>query len=637
MPGLPTASHIAATRMIRRQAVKISMSPDREPDPNTRELKVLTANFGRVFEFLGEWDETVKRSKTGHSKTSAGMEFPFVKISVADAGYEEKLAKRRISTSLTGPLCRDLCLEEELQARLDRMTRLARSLHYVCSREKWLKQKLCGDVRRCKENAEQLLKHIVDKYEMQLAMWQKRKKDTDVTARSSENENVRLRAAIDKMVDHAARTIEGLELELTRKAITIKALNIEIQEGRDQAKKAKDEKIELQDKIATFESAVNKEKSRVDDLSSQLQNMEKTKEHYETLLDIALTKLKRYEEDGHPRLRKLSNAAGVCVMCKKYASNKDCSQQDDPYSQAPRVMVSSHCDSDSTSVSADIGLSAASRRRLIEMTRSDSVSITSFDTNSTIGSSIEDISAASVKNLDQHPPLVPMHLVAPNAMSSPGKRRKKKSKGLLKLLHKSSSLDSQLLTETRSATDLFSCSLPPIEDETGQLAVNMCGGRRFSALSLADVEASLSKEACQCNVSQASVVSSSSCLSVASGGDKTASAEASNRGVHKETSAGGISSRSGSRSRPHSPNISASGRKLTKQQQVIEGGKNGKATRRLNRSTSFAALRPKANTFVTLARDLEKRLKRRRRCKTADSKDLDKDLDKLPEKDKRLQ
>lgn len=642
MPGLPTSSHIAAARMIRRQAARTTMSPEREPDPSARELKVLTANFGRIFEFMGEWDETVKRSKTGHNKTSTGMEFPFVKISVSDAGYEEKLAQRRISTSLTGPLCRDLSLEEELQARLDRMTRLARSLHYVCSREKWLQQKLCGDVRRCKENADQLVKQIVDRYEMQLAMWQKRARDMDASAKNAEKENLRLRAAIDKMVDHAARTIEELELELTRKTITVKALTIETEEGRDQQKKLKEQKLALQEKTTSAESALNRQKTKAEETGAQLLNMEKTKEHYETLLDIAMTKLKRYEGEGHPKYRKQSAASSGCGKCKKHANSKDFPQQpDDQYSFVPRVTVSTPFDADSPGSGAmDIGLplSASSHRRLLEISRSrsDSVSVNSLDTASEHsflpGSSTEDLCASGSK-LDQNPPLSPLLLVAaPNATSSPGKWRKKKSKGLLQLLQKSTSLDSQL-TESQSATDLNSCVLPPIADETVTLAVKICGGaRRFSAISVAEVAAAASKEANQCDVSHASAISSSSCLSVGSAAGAGSSNEALNKPPFSEHApkSGSAAAR---RSRCSSPNISASARKQVKQDQAQASGENknsGKVMRRLKRATSFAALRPKANTFVTLAKDIEKKLKRRRRCKTADAKELNNALDKLP-------
>ncbi len=479
------------------------------------------------------------------------------------------------------PITRELCLEEELQVRLVRMTSIAKTLRNLCSKEREQKIVLYKEVSDCKEACLQLLTDMINHFHKETGILQHRLLEMDSNIEELEQEKSGIKQAYDEMVGHATRTVDGLEVELNKAEKDLKEVTDELKAMKTSYDVTEKDKNDLKTENEDLKKKLCDLESKVKGMEIKLSGSDMAREQYENLLEIALNKLRLFE-DGEL----------VARVPRSKFSNFDLS----PFRQTPSGYTVTNNPDDLSEMHIQEMTStpsATTRRRYA----SDNMSITSFETTISEMSmpimSLTDSSRFLSDDRLSNYSLQSKFLFSPSPRVPPRRKHKKKQFFGKPFLKKSISNESQI-TNTSSTE-----RLPTIEDEwydrKGSLNnLSLSGSDNLSRNVLTDDSETKEPQ------KYSSMYDSRDNVSIQNSREKSVT-------IIDD--------------RDYAEDKDAPRKALVKRS----------SSKKVQRTSSFAGLKSKKSGLVALAKDIEKRFKKKRRSKTADFSELNKinrDLEK---------
>ena len=525
-----------------------------------KEIDAFRGKFQSLFKFLGLWqrqsfrsDGSVLASPPGKDMSSSPSPQPAVRWGVARG--------------------RDLCLEEELELRLEHMTSLAHTLRSLWSREREWRQGLYRQTVDCRDRSLALLTDMLQHFHQQTGLLQAQLLEAESGLQEAECERQQLHQDCEDTRTQAANGLKAARQEMDSALQQVQHLSQDLGAIKSQQEILEQENDSLRRDVRVLSSKVGNLEKQIKELHHNLNTADMARLHFETLLDIAVNKLRLYED------------AGMKTRLHKTRSDAGSSKSRDTRTSSPCTPFSSNLSPLDTRMMEPGG----QRRR----PGSDNVSISSLETISLASDYSMSLQTSRKYGSEDRLSESSAHSRSTLPSRSPimvPRRRSKKTPFFSKpFLRKSPSSDSQMSTSMDR--------LPTIADEldergrpiVSQAAVPYLIQRRFSSQMSAEELEVLQKEL----------------------RDSISDTSSQGRPSHKDT---GGSSFADGQSLPRR-NSHAVGQAV-RDEQV-------KVTKKVKRTSSFGGMKSrKAGGLVALAKDIEKRFKKRRRSKTADVSDI---------------
>lgn len=525
-----------------------------------KEVDAFRSKFIQLFQFLAPWSQRASfRAENGQTLLPDGSK------TVQEGPTDTSRARSVLS--------RDLCLEEELELRLERMTSIARTLRVLCARERELKQVLYRESFDCRNQCLVLLNDMIGHFHKEAGVLQSRLLEMDGALEEAEQEKMSLRQSCQDTVSQASEAMQAAQAELDKALQKIASLNQEISTTRDQKLSCDRENEALRMDIRVLNTKVTDLEKQAKELQGKIIASDMAREHFETLLDIAVNKLRLYEESGmKPKLRK--------------SRDRDCDSVRDSVSRSldtsgtPSVVLPGDCSSIDGRISSDNPLY---RRRAV----SDTHSITSLETLSSDYSMplMESRRFGSEDRLSVGSGHHCRTLPSRSPVVAPRRRNKKKQFFSKPFLRKSTSSDSHI----SSSMD----RLPTIADELDDKL----------RLDFVKSESNLRRYSTQISASDFEAIESEIRDNHVAGTPRE----------NFEKRATLISFEE-----PKKIHRSNSHAVVT----PLSLDEKAKAAKKVKRTSSFGGLKTKKTGLVALANNIEKKFRRKRRSKTMDNTEI---------------
>lgn len=510
-------------------------------------------------------------------------------------------------------------LEEELQLRLGRMTSIARTLRQLCSKEREQRSTLHSEVLECRGKVTRLVQDLALDHQHQCQQLQQRLSQL-------QRDKASLKQTCHELATQAKKTIVGLEREVGTGKQQLAAVQARVQELEKVNTDLQQQRQELTASNDSLQTRLQQLQDSVKTLQTQKQDSDMAREHYVILLDMSLSKLRLYEE-------------GV-ITARRWRSATPDLQHD-----------------------------------LTDKKKADTMSVTSMETLSDI--SVPELSRSLLS--DDHMSTSSRHTASP--VIPPRKNKWKKNFFSNPFMKKSGSLD-------QAEDD----RLPTIQDNPS-LERSVCSSADLKTYNTNDIARDFSSTPCLHDLRTLPRTSSHPSLNAnldevhlppvrvlkdkrSQSHDRLHEPQASPESQHRSHDKNDRShdrshdkshdrshdkhDRSHDKSRenrdkakkrdksaerqdkntkpPKKPERTPSAKVKSKDKdnekvkdsyKVKDSGEDRLVT--LQRRSSFAAIKPKKNGLVALAKDIEKRFKKKRRSKTADFAELFKSPDMLQE------
>jgi len=357
--------------------------------------EAIKTKFGLLFQFIG-----ISWQRAG-SQTAENVDFTASlrrRTSISDQGNAE--------TSLGTPLgrsgSREMCLEEELEAKLVHMTSVAKTLRELCAREKELSRGLLKDAILCRDKAQFMLTELIAQFHFQTASIQTRLIERDAALAKLQHENTHLKDTCEQAVIQANAAVESAQANLAAKRDIVEALKNDLAEKGDmvqqlrvdmnilkeqhteekqkhieEKRKHMEENVKhtgernklMEENDKHMEENINNKcleadlgllrvemvslKKKLKEVELQAGIADVARHNFETLLDIAVSKLKLYEQAGQK---------------PKYRNNS-------PSSQTPDIMSTVATPDSLTSASSSISIWGSSNSVAERLRAQDTVSL----------------------------------------------------------------------------------------------------------------------------------------------------------------------------------------------------------------------------------------------------------------------
>ena len=248
----------------------------------SRQLDAFRTACSNLFSFLDQWNADIDKKQF-----SAGS------MRGAPA------SSRRISVSKRSqhPLMqRELSLEEELQARLERHSRLAAYFRYLCREQKQKRFQMQVAMTECRSKCVELVQTMISYFNREVGALQQERLELDNVVEELQQENCVLQNALDDAVCRAAQLVEGLEQSLTNQTSKAKRLTSQMQALEAVCRNLKTKNDSLAQQVSGLQCQVRDLEQQAAQRKNALQSAEKAKDNFETLLEMALGKLRIFEE-----------------------------------------------------------------------------------------------------------------------------------------------------------------------------------------------------------------------------------------------------------------------------------------------------------------------------------------------------
>ena len=201
-----------------------------------------------------------------------------------------------LQMSLGGPLIttkQSSSFEDEIEFRLERMTAIARTLRNICAKEKEEKLQLFrftnGNFHNMKHDMSLLKKTLSRKYEEQ----DKVIKTLEKQLITMEEEKHSTKDAFEKLLANTSDSMQGLESKLGQAELKVQETRNELEELIEENRKLTEENNSMKCQAGDLDLIVSTMKEKC-------AKEEAGREQLETLLEIAIAKVKVHEESPSP-------------------------------------------------------------------------------------------------------------------------------------------------------------------------------------------------------------------------------------------------------------------------------------------------------------------------------------------------
>lgn len=350
-----------------------------------KQIDVFKAKVVKLFRFIDQW-----RSLIVHS--AADKKFLKMMVASSAGSVSEQLQRHsRVITSPADqvPLARQVSLEDELQTRLDRMSNIAKTLRQLYNKERDVKLGMYSHARKCRDNCFDLVAEMLSHFDKQAGVLQVRIVELEAGDDKVEDEKLKAKQTYEEMVEQVSKQISSLEDDLQAAENTIVQFSSEKKElsthndilvnENEELKQRNSELSEdneiLKNDITKLNDEINSAKRNVLNLEAKANSLEMTRAHYETLLEIALSKLRMYEEGEVIRRRSrgttsLSRLPGF-VIKNNPGDLSEMSLKEVPQTIKKQVMLDNISITSFETATSEISLPSMSNTSYFESARQD--------------------------------------------------------------------------------------------------------------------------------------------------------------------------------------------------------------------------------------------------------------------------